>query len=146
MPVVATIGAQWGDEGKGKVVDLLAEKAKMVVRYSGGNNAGHTVINHLGEFKMHLIPCGVFHATPICVIGNGVVVDPLVLLDEIEMITRAGISLEGRLVVSSRAHVIMPYHILLDGLDEEARGEGAIGTTRRGIGPAYSDRISSGTD
>lgn len=142
MPVVAVIGAQWGDEGKGKVVDLLAEKAAMVVRYAGGNNAGHTVINHLGEFKMHLIPCGIFHPNPVCVIANGVVVDPAVLLDEVRMITDAGISLDGRLFVSNRAHLIMPYHIVLDGLDEESRGESALGTTKRGVGPAYADKMS----
>ncbi len=142
MPVVAVIGAQWGDEGKGKVVDLLAEKAAMVVRYAGGNNAGHTVINHLGEFKMHLIPCGIFHPNPACVIASGVVVDPAVLLDEVRMITDAGLSLDGRLFVSNRAHLIMPYHIVLDGLDEEIKGQSALGTTKRGVGPAYADKYS----
>ena len=135
MPVIAIIGAQWGDEGKGKIVDLLAAKMNVVVRFSGGNNAGHTVVNQLGEFAMHLIPSGIFHPDVTCIIGNGVVVDPAVLLGEIESLKQHGVS-TSNLFVSDRAHLIMPYHILLDGLEEEARGSGAIGTTRKGVGPA----------
>ncbi|MDY6918373.1 MAG: adenylosuccinate synthase [Chloroflexota bacterium] len=141
MPVVAVIGAQWGDEGKGKIVDLLAEKADMVVRFSGGNNAGHTVINPYGEFTLHLIPSGIFHSGAMCMIGNGVVIDPAVLLSEIQGLGDSGVSMD-RLFVSDRANLIMPYHILLDGLEEEARGGSAIGTTRRGIGPCYTDKAA----
>lgn len=141
MPAIAVIGGQWGDEGKGKIVDLLAEKTNVVVRFSGGNNAGHTVINHLGEFRMHLIPSGVFHPNVMCLIGNGVVVDPAVLLGEIDNLKQHGISVDN-LFVSDRAHLIMPYHILLDILEEEARGSGAIGTTRKGVGPAFVDKAS----
>ncbi len=140
MPAVAVIGAQWGDEGKGKIVDLLSEKVNMVVRFSGGNNAGHTVINPHGEFKLRLVPSGVFHRDATCIIGNGVVIDPAVLLEEIDAVKKSGVSLE-RLFVSDRANLIMPYHRLLDGLEEEARGGGAIGTTRRGIGPCYTDKV-----
>ena len=139
MPVIAVIGAQWGDEGKGKIVDLLAEKANMVVRFSGGSNAGHTVVNPDGEFKMHLIPSGIFHREVTCIIGNGVVIDPAVLLEEIEELKRHDVAVD-RLFVSDRAQLIMPYHLLLDALEEESRGSGALGTTRRGIGPAYMDK------
>jgi len=139
MPVIAVIGAQWGDEGKGKIVDLLAEKAHMVVRFSGGSNAGHTVVNPCGEFKMHLIPSGIFHREVTCIIGNGVVIDPAVLLEEVEALKSQDVSVD-RLFVSDRAHLIMPYHLQLDTLEEESRGSGAIGTTRRGIGPAYMDK------
>ena len=141
MPAIAVIGAQWGDEGKGKIVDLLAEKVKVVVRFSGGNNAGHTVINQFGEFGMHLVPSGIFHPDVTCIIGNGVVIDPAVLLGEIESLKQRGVSADN-LLISDRAHLIMPYHILLDGLEEEARGSGAIGTTRRGVGPAFADKTS----
>jgi len=140
MPVIAVIGAQWGDEGKGKIVDLLAEKAHMVVRFSGGSNAGHTVINPCGEFKMHLIPSGIFHREVTCIIGNGVVIDPAVFLEEVEALKSQDVSVD-RLFVSDRAHLIMPYHLQLDALEEESRGSGAIGTTRRGIGPAYMDKV-----
>jgi adenylosuccinate synthase len=140
MPVIAVIGAQWGDEGKGKIVDLLAEKAHMVVRFSGGSNAGHTVINPCGEFKMHLIPAGIFHREVTCIIGNGVVIDPAVFLEEVEALKSRDVSVD-RLFVSDRAHLIMPYHLQLDALEEESRGSGAIGTTRRGIGPAYMDKV-----
>ena len=139
MPAIAIIGAQWGDEGKGKIVDLLAEKVNMVVRFSGGSNAGHTVVNPCGEFRMHLIPSGIFHREVTCIIGNGVVIDPAVLLEEIEELKGHDVAVD-RLFVSDRAHLIMPYHLLLDGLEEEARGSGALGTTRRGIGPAYMDK------
>lgn len=141
MPVIALIGAQWGDEGKGHLVDLLAGKARLVVRYSGGNNAGHTVVNHLGTFKLHLVPSGIFDPTTVNVIGPGVVVNPEVLLNEVRDLEARGVA-TAKLFVSERAHVIMPYHILLDQLQEEARGEGRIGTTGRGIGPAFADKMS----
>jgi adenylosuccinate synthase len=140
VPVVAVIGAQWGDEGKGKIVDVIAERASMVVRYSGGSNAGHTVINSIGNFKMHLIPSGIFHNDVTCIISNGVVLEPDVILHEIEELKSKGVSVD-HLFISDRAHLIMPYHLLLDGLEEEARGKGAIGTTKKGIGPAYMDKV-----
>ena len=142
MPAIVVVGAHWGDEGKGKVIDMLAEQADFVVRYCGGNNAGHTVSNPLGQFAMHLIPCGIFQPRATCVIGNGVAVNPAAFLQELEMVEKAGVNTEGRLFVSDRAHVIMPYHHLLDGLDEEARGSDAIGTTRLGIGPVYTDKAA----
>jgi adenylosuccinate synthase len=141
MSVVAIIGAQWGDEGKGKIVDLLAEKAKAVVRFSGGDNAGHTVINPYGEFKLHLIPSGIFHKGAVCIIGNGVAVNPAILLEETDNLQKHGVD-TSHLFISDRAHLIMPYHTLFDGLEEERRGEGAIGTTRKGIGPVFSDKIA----
>ncbi len=141
MPAIAVIGAQWGDEGKGKIVDLLAEKANMVVRFSGGNNAGHTVLNPCGEFRMHLIPSGIFHPEVTCIVGNGVVIDPAVLLEEIDELKKRGVEVD-RLFISDRAHLIMPYHTLLDGLEEESRGGGALGTTRKGIGPCYMDKAA----
>jgi len=140
MPAIAIIGAQWGDEGKGKIVDLLAEKANMVVRFSGGNNAGHTVVNPYGEFRMHLVPSGIFYPEVTCIIGNGVVIDPAVLLEEIDELQRQGVTV-NRLFISDRAHLIMPYHTLIDALEEEARGGGALGTTRKGIGPVYVDKV-----
>ena len=141
MPAYAVIGGQWGDEGKGKVVDYLAEHAHLVVRFSGGNNAGHTVINDRGEFKFHLVPCGVFWPQVTSVIGNGVVIDPEVLMEEIEGLIARGLG-TPRLVISDRAHVIMPYHVLLDRLEEQARGREALGTTGRGVGPAYVDKVA----
>jgi len=141
MPVLAVIGAQWGDEGKGKVVDLLAEKTKMVVRFSGGDNAGHTVVNRYGEFKLHLVPAGIFSPQAICIIGNGVVINPTALIDEIDQLNQRGVD-TSRLFISDRAHLIMPYHVLLDGLEEESRGGKALGTTRRGIGPAFADKVA----
>ena len=141
MPVIAVIGAQWGDEGKGKIVDLLAEKVRMVVRFSGGDNAGHTVVNPHGEFRLHLIPSGIFYPQVVCLIGNGVVINPKVLIGEIDELNQRGVD-TTRLFISDRAHLIMPYHILLDGLEEELRGGKAIGTTRRGIGPAYVDKTA----
>ncbi|MBI2847225.1 MAG: adenylosuccinate synthase [Chloroflexi bacterium] len=141
MPAIAVIGAQWGDEGKGRVVDLLAEKAHMVVRFSGGNNAGHTVINQHGEFRLHLVPAGIFRPQATCIIGNGVVIDPAVLFEEIEELQKSGVDTQ-RLFISDRAHLIMPYHILLDGLEEDSKGSKAIGTTRRGVGPAFVDKIA----
>jgi len=141
MPVIAVIGAQWGDEGKGKIVDLLAEKAGMVVRFSGGDNAGHTVINPSGEFKLHLIPSGIFYPNTVCLIGNGVVINPAVLLGEIDQLNQCGVD-TSKLFISDRAHLIMPYHTLLDRLEEESRAGKAIGTTRKGIGPAFADKVA----
>jgi adenylosuccinate synthase len=139
MPGVVIVGAQWGDEGKGKVVDLLAERATTIVRFQGGNNAGHTIVREGEEFKFHLIPSGILHAEKTCVIGNGVVVDPRVLLGEIDGLKRAGISVNN-LRLSANAHLIMPYHVLLDTAGETKLGKLSIGTTRRGIGPCYADK------
>ena len=141
MPAVVVVGAQWGDEGKGKIVDLLASRADVVVRYQGGNNAGHTVKIDDEVFKLHLIPSGILTEGVVCVIGNGVVVDPSVLIEEMDSLTARGIDV-STLVVSENAHVIMPYHIALDRLQEEAKGDGKLGTTGRGIGPCYTDKIA----
>ena len=141
MPIVVVIGGQWGDEGKGRIVDLLARKAKVVARYSAGNNAGHTIVNDMGEFKLHVVPAGIFYPEKTCVIGNGVAVDPRVLLGEIEQLESRGVS-TGRLVVSDRAQVIMPWHIQLDLLDEKMRGANAIGTTGKGVGPCFIDKVA----
>jgi len=142
MSVTAVIGSQWGDEGKGKVVDYLSEQADYVARFNGGNNAGHTVINKFGTFKIHLVPSGIFAQNTVGLIGGGVVIDPAVLLEEIDMLNKAGVGVEGRLWISPRSHLIMPYHKILDGLYEEAKGAGATGTTRRGIGPVFADKVS----
>ena len=139
MPAYAVIGGQWGDEGKGKVIDYLAGNVDYVVRYAGGNNAGHTVVNEQGTFQLHLVPSGICWPDVRGIIGNGVVVNPDVLRGELDMLSDRGID-TARLYVSERAHVIMPYHILLDNLEEEARGAGAIGTTGQGVGPAYMDK------
>ena len=141
MPTIAVIGGQWGDEGKGKVVDLLAQKARVIVRFSGGDNAGHTVINPYGEFKLHITPAGIFSPIAVCIIGNGVVINPAVLIDEIEQLNQRSVD-TSRLFISDRAHLIMPYHVLLDGLEEESRAGKAIGTTRKGIGPAFADKVA----
>ncbi len=142
MPVTVILGTQWGDEGKGKAIDTFAGDYDYVARFNGGNNAGHTILNEYGTFKIHLVPSGVFHPRPKCLIGGGVVMDPAVLVEEMNSLRRAGIKLEGRLFISPRAHVILPYHKILDGLYEAAKGAGATGTTRRGIGPAFADKIS----
>jgi len=141
MPVIVVVGAQWGDEGKGKIVDMLAEKADVVVRFSGGDNAGHTVINPCGDFRLHLVPSGIFHPHVTCIIGNGVVVNPLVLIDEVDKLNQRGVDTNG-LFISDRAHLIMPYHVLLDGLEEKLRAGKALGTTGKGIGPAYADKVA----
>jgi adenylosuccinate synthase len=141
MPVVALIGAQWGDEGKGHIVDWLATRANMVIRYGGGNNAGHTVVNDRGTFKLHTVPSGIFYPDTINIIGNGVVIDPKVLIEELDMLQERGID-TSRLFISERAHIIMPYHTLQDKLQEQARGDNKIGTTGRGVGPAYADKMS----
>jgi len=138
--VIILVGGQWGDEGKGKVIDFLAAKADMVIRSQGGNNAGHTVITEHGEFKFQLMPSGILYPDCICVIGNGVVVDPRVLIKEIEQLRERGLD-PGNLVVSDRAHMVMSYHPVFDQLEEQARGDDRLGTTWRGIGPAYSDKV-----
>ena len=142
MPAYAVLGGQWGDEGKGKIVDFLSRDADIVARFSGGNNAGHTVMSSQGEFKFHLVPCGILWPDVVSVIGNGVVVDPDALLEEITGLEHRGIDLTGRLMVSERAHLVMPYHVVLDGLAEEAKGSQALGTTGKGIGPAYTDKAA----
>lgn len=142
MSVRIVLGTQWGDEGKGKVIDTFAGDFDYTARYNGGNNAGHTIVNEYGTFKIHLVPSGVFYPHVTCLIGGGVVIDPAVLLEEIKSLQDAGIDLNGRLLISPRSHVIMPYHKILDGLYEEAKGEGATGTTRRGIGPTFADKVS----
>jgi adenylosuccinate synthase len=134
------LGAQWGDEGKGKIVDLLSENADIVVRYQGGANAGHTVSFDGKTYILHLLPSGIFHQNVTCVIGNGVVIDPIALMDEIEMVKSAGVDIKGRLLISHNAHLIMPYHKLLDKIYDQ--GEDKIGTTGRGIGPAYVDKYA----
>ncbi len=141
MSGLVVLGAQWGDEGKGRFVDYLAEKADAVIRYQGGNNAGHTV--ELGEkqYKLHLVPSGILYAGKTCIIGNGVVVDVASLIEEMRSLEKTGLSMD-HLYISDRAHVVMPYHRLLDGLSEKSVGEGAIGTTGRGIGPAYVDKMN----
>ncbi|UWG97238.1 adenylosuccinate synthase [Dehalobacter sp. DCM] len=141
MAAVVLIGTQWGDEGKGKITDFLAEKADMVVRYQGGNNAGHTVVIGKETFKLHLIPSGIFYSEKVCVIGNGVVIDPKVLIEELDYLDNRGVK-TSNLKISSSAHVIMPYHRILDALEEESKGDKKIGTTKRGIGPAYKDKAS----
>ena len=138
MPVQIIVGAQWGDEGKGKVVDMLSERADIVARYQGGANAGHTVCIGEKQYILHLIPSGMFHENITCVIGNGVVIDPVALMSEIAQLQQAGISFTGRLLVSHNAHLIMPYHKLLDSIREQTSDR--IGTTGRGIGPAYIDK------
>ena len=138
--VIILVGGQWGDEGKGKVIDFLAAKADMVIRSQGGNNAGHTVITEHGEFKFQLMPSGILYPDCVCVIGNGVVVDPIVLLREISQLRERGIEPKN-LIVSERAHMVMRYHPLFDQLEEEARGDDRLGTTWRGIGPAYADKV-----
>ncbi len=142
MPNVVVVGAQWGDEGKGKVVDLLTEHAQIVVRFQGGNNAGHTLVVGGQKTVLHLIPSGILHPGKMCVIGNGCVVDPTVLMKEIEGLRLKGPLTGAQLMVSEHAHIICPWHKHLDGLRERARGAGAIGTTGRGIGPAYEDKVA----
>jgi adenylosuccinate synthase len=143
MSNVVVVGAQWGDEGKGKVVDLLTQYADVVVRFQGGNNAGHTLVVGGEQTILHLIPAGILHKGKTCVIGNGVVIDPKVLISEIDHLKSKGaFQDDGQLVISENAHVIMPWHRLLDSLGERSRSGGAIGTTKRGIGPAYEDKVA----
>jgi len=139
MPSICIVGAQWGDEGKGKVVDLLAENAAVVARFQGGNNAGHTIVRGDEVFKFHLIPSGILYPGATCVIGNGVVIDPSVLIGEIDGLKERGVDV-GNLRVSANAHVIMPYHLMLDHAGEAKLGKLEIGTTKRGIGPCYADK------
>ena len=141
MSTVVVIGTQWGDEGKGKITDYLAESAEVVARYQGGNNAGHTILIEDKKYKLHLIPSGIFYSDKICVIGNGLVVNPKALLDEIQYIHDNGFSTEN-LCISDRAHIILPYHMVLDELEEERKGDNKIGTTKKGIGPAYVDKAA----
>src|SRR3954449_3614336 len=139
---LAVLGAQWGDEGKGKIVDLLTPRFDIVARYQGGHNAGHTVYVNGTKFVLRLIPSGILHPGVVCVIGNGVVVDPKALLAEVDELVAAGIDVGNRIVISDKAHLILPYHRDLDLLSEARRGERKIGTTSRGIGPAYEDKIA----
>src|SRR6059058_500863 len=141
MPSIVIVGAQWGDEGKGKVTDLLAERADAVVRFQGGNNAGHTIVRDGDEFKFHLIPSGILYPGKTCVVGNGVVIDPAVLIDELDGLRRRGVDPSG-LRVSANAHLIMPYHVMLDTAGEARLGKLEIGTTKRGIGPCYADKAA----
>jgi adenylosuccinate synthase len=141
MPGIVIVGTQWGDEGKGKVTDLLAEQAQVVARYQGGNNAGHTVIVGQQTLKLHLIPSGIHRPGVLCVIGNGLVVDPRALVAEMDELEANGLDTSG-LRISANAHLVMPYHLLLDGAEEERRGGKSIGTTRRGIGPTYTDKVA----
>lgn len=142
MATTIVIGAQWGDEGKGKIIDYLTNKSDYVVRFHGGNNAGHTIINSKGKFSLHLIPSGIFNPKTKNIISNGVVIDLEVLIEEIRSLEKVGIKTKGRLFISPRCHLIMPYHKLLDGLYEAAKGKGKTGTTGRGIGPTYADKVS----
>ncbi len=141
MPGIVIVGAQWGDEGKGKITDLLAERADAVVRFQGGNNAGHTIVREDTTYKLHLMPSGILYPGKTCIIGNGVVVDPKVLSDELEGLRRQGIDTSA-LRISANAHMIMPYHMLLDHAGEAKLGKLEIGTTRRGIGPCYADKAA----
>jgi adenylosuccinate synthase len=141
MPVAAVIGAQWGDEGKGRIVDMLAEKARYVVRFSGGDNAGHTVVNPHGEFKLRLTPSGIFYKDATSIIGNGVVINPEVLNAEIDSLNKRGID-TSRLLISDRANLIMPWHTAIEAMEEKALGDKAIGTTLKGIGPTFSDKVA----
>lgn len=141
MSTVVVVGTQWGDEGKGKITDYLAESADVVARYQGGNNAGHTILIDGKKFKLSLIPSGVFYKDKTCVIGNGMVVNPAALIEEINYIHDNGFS-TNNLVISDRAHVIMPYHMVLDALEEDRKGPNKIGTTRKGIGPCYMDKAA----
>ncbi len=141
MSTVVVVGTQWGDEGKGKITDFLAESADVVARYQGGNNAGHTILIDNKKYKLHLIPSGIFYNDKVCVIGNGMVLNPSALIEEIQYIHDNGFSTEN-LRISDRAHIIMPYHLLLDGLEEDRKGANKIGTTRKGIGPCYMDKAA----
>src|SRR3954447_26719180 len=141
MPGIVIVGAQWGDEGKGKITDLLAERSDAVIRFQGGNNAGHTIVRGDVTYKLHLMPSGILYPGKLCVIGNGVVVDPKVLTDELDELRRRGVDTSG-LRISANAHMIMPYHLMLDDAGEAQLGKLKIGTTRRGIGPCYADKAA----
>jgi adenylosuccinate synthase len=141
MPAVVVIGGQWGDEGKGRVVDFHSQYCSVIARYSAGNNAGHTIINERGKFALHLVPAGIFRQDKACIIGNGVVIDPAKLIEEIAMLTERGVS-TARLMISQHAHVIMPWHPIIDRAEEALKGDLAIGTTGTGTGPAFHDKVS----
>lgn len=140
MAVIAVVGGQWGDEGKGKIIDLLAGKADVVIRAQGGDNAGHTVVNSQGKFALHLVPAGIFNPETLCVIGAGVALNPQILITEMEELHGRGVETR-HLVISERAHLVLPYHLTLDHAEEQVRGADKLGTTGRGIGPAYSDKV-----
>ena len=142
LSTTVVIGAQWGDEGKGKIIDSLSQNADFIIRFHGGNNAGHTVINEYGTFPLHLVPSGIFSKKAKACISNGTVLDLEVLVNEIKMLKKANIPLVGKLFISPRCHIIMPYHKILDGLYEQAKGKAKTGTTGRGIGPVYADKVS----
>ncbi|MDE2695865.1 MAG: adenylosuccinate synthase [Chloroflexota bacterium] len=139
MPATVIIGGQWGDEGKGRVVDFLSRNCSVIARYSAGSNAGHTIVNDLGRFGLHLVPAGIFNPNTTCIVGNGVVINPKSLLDELAMLNERGVD-TSRVRVSDRAHIVMPWHLAIDELDEKMRGEHAIGTTGTGTGPAFTDK------
>jgi adenylosuccinate synthase len=141
MPGIVIVGAQWGDEGKGKITDLMAQRADAIVRFQGGNNAGHTIVRDQETWKLHLIPSGILHRGKLCVIGNGVVIDPKVLTDELDELRRRRVDISS-LLISANAHLIMPYHLMLDHAGEAKLGKLEIGTTRRGIGPCYADKAA----
>ncbi len=141
MSSVVVVGSQWGDEGKGKITDFLSQNAEVVARYQGGNNAGHTIVFGGKKYKLHLIPSGIFFNDKICVIGNGMVIDPKALVTELEYLHNEGVNTDN-LRISNRAHVILPYHLKIDELDEERKGANKIGTTKKGIGPAYMDKAA----
>src|SRR6266704_2827341 len=136
------VGAQWGDEGKGKIIDVLTNKADVIVRSQGGNNAGHTIVHTGSTYILHLIPSGILRQGKVCVIGNGVVVDPISLVEEIDGLLKLGISMDGNLLISETAHLVSPYHKELDAQREILKGKNKIGTTKRGIGPAYGDKAA----
>src|SRR2546422_9965097 len=142
MPNLIVVGTQWGDEGKGKIVDILARDADVVVRFQGGSNAGHTVVDARDTFVFHLIPSGILYRGKLCIIGNGVVVDPEALIDEMDRLQAKGVEIGKNLVISHRAHLIMPYHKAIDKASEQSKGSRRIGTTGRGIGPSYADKMS----
>ncbi|WP_017756734.1 adenylosuccinate synthase [Calidifontibacillus oryziterrae] len=141
MSSVVVVGTQWGDEGKGKITDFLSQNAEVVARYQGGNNAGHTIVFGGKKYKLHLIPSGIFYSNKICVIGNGMVIDPKALVSELKYLHDQGVNTDN-LRISNRAHVILPYHLKLDELEEESKGANKIGTTKKGIGPAYMDKAA----
>ena len=141
MSTVVVVGTQWGDEGKGKITDFLAENAEVVARYQGGNNAGHTITIKEAKYKLHLIPSGIFYSDKTCVIGNGMVIDPKALIEELDYLHGHGFATD-KLKISNRAHLIMPYHLKIDAVEEEMRGPNKIGTTKKGIGPAYMDKAA----
>lgn len=142
MSSVIVVGSQWGDEGKGKIVDFLSEKADVVARYQGGHNAGHTVVINKEKFILHLIPSGILYKNKMCLIGNGVVVDPAALIEEINGLKERGVEIGKNLFLSKNAHLIMPYHLALDKESERCKGTKSLGTTGRGIGPAYVDKMA----